>query len=129
MSSINDNDSDTQADALLAALFDDIVLPLAERMRAAGVQAFPEAPDVQQLSYYVRRKHVSNLPADFHDGACADAEEFELRLKAQWRALGRTELAGHAARFAQVAACLRAQQGGEAGAGSAEVSPYVYVMF
>ena len=128
MSSTND----TRADDLLAALFDDIVLPLSERMRASGVQAFPEAPDVQWLSYYVRRKHVANVPADFHEGSCADADEFALRLKAQWLALGRTELAGHVGRFTEVAALLRAEQnveGGAANAGSAEVSPYVYVMF
>lgn len=132
MSSTNDTYADTGADSLLAALFDDIVLPLSERMRASGVQAFPEAPDVQWLSYYVRRKHVANVPADFHEGSCGDADEFALRLKAQWLALGRTELAGHVARFAEVAALLRAEQnegGATAGPGSAEVSPYVYVMF
>ena len=136
MSSINDTHADTHADTgaddLLAALFDDIVLPLSQRMRASGVQAFPEAPDVQWLSYYVRRKHVANVPADFHDGSCADADEFALRLASQWRALGRTELAGHVGRFAEVAAVLRAELSlteGEAGAGSADVSPYVYVMF
>ena len=130
MSSTND----TRADDLLAALFDDIVLPLSERMRASGVQAFPEAPDVQWLSYYVRRKHVANVPADFHEGSCADADEFALRLEEQWRALGRTELAGQVGRFAEVAAVLRAElkggsADGETDAGSADVSPYVYVMF
>ncbi len=119
----------TPADALLAALFDDIMLPMSQRMRAAGQEAFPEAPDVQWLSYYVRRKHVANVPADFHDGACSDVAEFEAKLTAQWMALGRDELAGHAGRFAEAAAVLRSELAAGGDSGSAEVSPYVYVMF
>ena len=127
MSSTNDTDTDE----LLGALFDDIVLPLSERLRSEGVQVFPEAPDVQWLSYYVRRKHVANMRADFYEGSCVDADEFALRMQTQWLSHGRPELAAQVERFAQVAALLRAQQGAGAHActASAEVSPYVYVMF
>jgi hypothetical protein len=127
MSSTNDTDTDE----LLGALFDEIVLPLSERLRSEGVQVFPEVPDVQWLSYYVRRKQVANMPADFYEGSCVDADDFALRMQTQWLFLGRPELAAEVARFAQVAALLRAQQGAGSLActASAEVSPYVYVMF
>lgn len=108
----------------LGALFDDVIVPLAERMRQDGRQAFPTQPDVSWLSYYVRRKRSLMLPSDFTSAACADAAELEARLRAHWESLGRDELAGHAARFAAAARPLAQES-----ATGAEVSPYVYAMF
>lgn len=108
----------------LGALFDDVIVPLAERMRQDGRQAFPTQPDVSWLSYYVRRKRSLMLPSDFTSAACADVAELEARLRAHWESLGRDELAGHAARFAAAARPLAQES-----ATGAEVSPYVYAMF
>lgn len=111
----------------MGALFDEVLLPIAERMRAAGVQPFPLAPDVTWLSYYVRRRRSSMTHDDFTSAACADRAELALRLAAHWRALGRLELAGHAARFALDAEAARTL-GADATAPEAP-SPYVYAMF
>ena len=112
---------------LMGALFDEVLLPIAARMGADGVQAFPLAPDVSWLSYYVRRRRSAMAHDDFASAACADTAEFEQRLGAHWRALGRTELAGHAARFAAAAQAARPLLAAATPADQA--SPYVYAMF
>lgn len=111
----------------MGALFDQVLLPMAERMRASGVEPFPLAPDVTWLSYYVRRRRSAMTHDDFTSAACADPAELALRLAAHWQALGRTELAGHAARFAAEAGAARPLLA--AGAAADAPSPYVYAMF
>lgn len=111
----------------MGALFDEVLLPMAERMRASGVQPFPLAPDVTWLSYYVRRRRSAMIHADFTSAACADPAELALRLAAHWQALGRAELAANAARFAADAAAAKALLA--AGAPAEAPSPYVYAMF
>lgn len=121
------NSTDDQLAALMGALFDEVLLPLSERMRADGVQAFPLKPDVSWLSYYVRRKRSAMMPEDFSSACCADRAELEQRLAASWHALGRHALEARAAEFANAAAAAKqvlanTQQ-------SPELSPYVYAMF
>lgn len=111
----------------MGALFDEVLLPMAERLRAGGVQPFPLAPDVTWLSYYVRRRRSAMTHEDFGSAACADPSELALRLAAHWQALGRAELAGHAARFADDAAAAKPLLA--AGAAAEAPSPYVYAMF
>lgn len=112
---------------LMGALFDEVLLPIAERMRTEGAQAFPLAPDVAWLSYYVRRRRSAMTRDDFTSAACADPAEFERRLAACWRALGRHELAAQADRFAGAAVKARPLLAADAPAD--EPSPYVYAMF
>jgi hypothetical protein len=122
-SQIDDQD-DT---AMLGALFDEHLMPLAERLNAEGKSAFPLAPDVSWLSYYVRRKRSAMVADDFTHAACADSAELELRLAAHWAELGRHELAALAPQFARVAQAARARHAGQVL--QAELSPYVYAMF
>lgn len=118
-------------EALMAAamgpLFDKVLLPMAERLRASGVQPFPLEPDVSWLSYYVRRKRASMTRDDFTAASCADVADFERRLAAHWQALGRHELAAQAAQFGAVARAARALLAAQAP--EAELNPYVYAMF
>ncbi|MDB5906244.1 MAG: hypothetical protein JWP34_358 [Massilia sp.] len=123
MSSTND----AQMAAVMEALFDEVLAPIAQRMRASGEQAFPLEPDVSWLSYYVRRKRAFMTRADFTAASCVDVADLGLRLGAHWKALGRHELAAQAARFG--AAAGAAQVLLEAAAPEAELSPYVYAMF
>jgi hypothetical protein len=118
-------------DALMAkamgALFDEVLLPMAERMHANGIQPFPLEPDVSRLSYYVRRKCASMTRADFTGASCVDVTDLEQKLSAHWEALGRHELAAQAAHFgaaAKAAQTLLASEKPEA-----ELNPYVYAMF
>lgn len=123
---MNSTDND-DVDAMLGALFDEVLLPIAQRMQAEGAQVFPLAPDVSWLSYYVRRKRSAMAPADFSSASCSHVGEFEQRLQAHWQALGRHELAAQAGQFAKVAqAAMEAQ---EEVAPKVELSPYVYAMF
>ena len=123
MNSIDDD----EVGALLGVLFDEVLLPIATRMQAAGAAVFPLAPDVSWLSYYVRRKRSAMAAADFSAASCADVEELEARLAAHWLALGRHELAAQVAHFGSAARAARAAQAGSKV--KAEVSPYVYAMF
>jgi hypothetical protein len=117
----------TETDLLLGSLFDEVLMPIAAKMREAGIEAFPRTPDVSWLSYYVRRKHSAMTADDFQRPACNSSAELEARLAAHWQALGRHELAAQAAQFAQAADCARRER--EAGAVKPVLSPYVYAMF
>ena len=117
----------TEEEALAAragALFDTVLLPLAEHMQAQGKSPFPLQPDVSWLSYYVRRRRSSMGPGDFDSAACAGVAELEQRLAAHWLALGRTDLAAQAGEFAGAARTLPVHAPQDA-----ELSPYVYAMF
>lgn len=121
------NSTDDQAGAMLGALFDEVLMPIAQRMEAEGTQVFPLAPDVSWLSYYVRRKRSAMGHADFSSASCSDLSQFEERLRAHWDGLGRHELAAQAGRFAQAAhAAMAAQSQLPA---KEQPSPYVYAMF
>jgi hypothetical protein len=111
----------------LGALFDDVLMPIAQRLRDEGAHVFPLAPDVSWLSYYVRRKRSAMTAPDFSSASCSDVAEFEQRLAAHWRALGRDELAAQVARFGAVARAARAAQADVPA--KVELSPYVYAMF
>ena len=75
----------------------------------------------------MRRRRSAMTHDDSTSAACANPTELGLRLAAHWQALGRTDLAGHAARIALDAAAARPLL---AAATAAEApSPYVYAMF
>ncbi len=109
------------------AFFDEVLMPMAERMRASGVQPFPLQTDISRLSYYARRSTCSMTRADFLAPSCLDMEDFEQRLAAHWKALGRHELVGAVPRVAAVARVAHAAF--DRGEQDAEVSPLIYVMF
>lgn len=118
---------EVQMATLMGALFDEILMPIAQRMRATGLQPFPLEPDVSWLSYYVRRKRAWMTRDDFTGASCIDAADFEVRLAAHWQALGRHELAAQAACFGSAASTAQALLARTAP--EAELSPYVYAMF
>lgn len=113
--------------ALLGALFDDVLMPIATGIQARGEQPFPLKPDVSWLSYYVRRRRSTTTAADFTSASCRDIDEFEQRLAAHWQGLGRHALAAQVAQFGAVARATWAARGNEPA--KVELSPYVYVMF
>lgn len=107
------------------AFFDEVLMPMAERMRASGVQPFPLQTDVSRLSYYARRSTCSMTHDDFTAPSCIDFEDFEHRLAAHWKAIGRHELVGEVTRITAVAhaahkAFDRVKQ-------EPEVSPFIYI--
>ena len=114
-------------EAAIGPLFDELLLPMAARLRAEGQTGFPRHPDTAWLSYYVRRKRSQMTREDFTSASCLDADELALHLAAHWQALGRHALAAEAPRFAAAALAAQALLADEAPA--ADVSPYVYAMF
>ena len=120
MSSIRDD----EVRRAVVALFDDVLAPMAEDVRASGVEPFPLKPDAARDSYYVRRSKCAMTRDDFTAPSCADFEDFERRLAVHWKALGRHKLAGEVSHFAAAAraAYTTSEQ-------DAEISPFVYVMF
>lgn len=123
---MNSTDND-DVGAMLGALFDEVLMPISQRMQAEGMQVFPLAPDVSWLSYYVRRKRSAMTPSDFSTASCSDVAEFEQRLAAHWTGLGRLELAARAGQFAMAARAAMAEQANLPA--KVELSPYVYAMF
>ena len=106
------------------ALFDGVLAPMAESMRASGDCPFPLKPDASRDSYYVRRAKHAMTHGYFTAPSCADFDDFERRLAGYWEALGRHELASKVSHFAATARAVYAL-----GEQDAEVSPFVYVMF
>lgn len=119
--------TNAQMATVMGALFDEVVMPIAQRMRARGLQPFPLEPDVSWLSYYVRRKRASMTRDDFTGASCIDVTDLERRLAAHWQALGRHELAAQATHFGAAASVAKALL--SADAPETELSPYVYAMF
>ncbi|RJG27460.1 hypothetical protein [Massilia cavernae] len=118
---------EAQLAQVMGGLFDQVLMPLSERMRAEGKAAFPLAPDVSWLSYYNKRRRSAMSHDDFTSAACRDTDELARRLATCWHALGRHEFAAQAARFGAAAAQARPLvMEGEA---KAELSPYIYAMF
>ncbi len=112
------------ASATLGALFDAVIAPESARCLAAGEAPFPSRPDPAVESYYVKRPQAAMTRDDFTAPSTDGFDDFERRLAAHWNRLGRATLADAAPRFA--AAAREAYALGE---DSAEVSPFVYVMF
>ncbi|MEO7495824.1 MAG: hypothetical protein ABIT83_14900 [Massilia sp.] len=124
---MNSIEAQHELEQVTGDLFDEVLMPIAERMRANGKAPFPLAPDVSQLSYYVRRRRSAMTHDDFRSGSCADAGELAVRLAALWDTLGRVELSQHAARFAELAETAKRLRA--ASVPAAQLSPYVYAMF
>jgi hypothetical protein len=121
--------SSTEADrarATAAALFDDVVVPLAEARRAAGPQAyFPLGRDASAASYFDEPSLPTMQPADFELPGGGTAEGLVDALAQMWSAQGEAGLAALAPRLKQIAELLQA----EAAEGDGSVSILCYTMF
>ena len=117
--------SSTDPRAALGALFDAVIVPMAARAEAEGRAPLLSKPDASVESYYVRRPQPAMRREDFVTPSCEGFEDFERRLAAHWRALGRFELADASTRFTEAARAVYALREDASG----EVSPFVYVMF
>ena len=120
-------EKETALEAAIGPVFDEVIAPMAARMRMAGITPFPLQPDVTWLSYYVKRKHSMMSHEHFTNPSCIDAADLAARLAMHWRALGRHELADEAARFGSAAEGAQKLLAGDTL--SPELSPYVYAMF
>jgi|SoiMethySBSTD1v2_1073268.scaffolds.fasta_scaffold3542928_2 hypothetical protein len=120
---MSSTDSDTFPE-VVSALFDEVLAPMAEAIRASGRQPFPLKPEATCQTYYLSREKRTMTRNDFIATSCSDFADLEIRLSAYWTALGRDDLAAEVPRFVAAARALHthAEQ-------DSEVSPFVYVMY
>jgi hypothetical protein len=122
MNSTKDREQDGRLRA--AAFFNDVLVPLARRERAAGREFFALRPDAAAESYYVEPTRRTMTPDDFELRAAESVADFIRELAALWVAEGRGELVAMAARLGELASVLGAEEQQEE-----DVSPFIYVMF
>jgi hypothetical protein len=104
--------------------FDGELMPLAARLRVSDPGVFLTTVDPSAASYYVTRTKRTMSRADFEVAACGDGAEFARRLEAHWNASGCGALARLAPGIGRIADAVRVEEHD-----SADVSPFVYVMF
>lgn len=110
--------------ARIDALFDETVLPAAEKLARDGRQLFPIAPDPSASSYYIRRTRTRMTPSDFEVTGCDSAEAFCAALVSLWSREDHGELVHLAPALASLADTLR-----RVAVPSDQVSPFIYQMF
>lgn len=111
---------------LAGALYDEVVVPLAEARRAAGKQPyFPLGGEPGAESYHVRPLARAMEPADFEFPGGGTAEGLIDALAAYWAAAGEPGLAAMAPRLKEIAELLRE----EAAESDGDVSILCYTMF
>jgi hypothetical protein len=116
--------STEQGHAAIDRFFDGELMPLAARLKGAEPAVFLTKPDPSAQSYYIRRSKRTMSKADFEVAGCADGAELARRLSAHWAACGCASLAPLAPGLGRIADAVRVEEHD-----SADVSPFVYVMF
>ena len=115
-----------RARSLAGALFDEVVIPLAEARKVAGQQAFfPLAGEAGATTYYEEPVLRTMQPADFEFPGGGTAEGLIDALATSWTAEGETGLAAMAPRLKEIAAALKE----EAAEGDGSVSILCYTMY
>jgi hypothetical protein len=104
--------------------FDGELMPLAERLRASEPAVFLTKVDGAVESYYVPRGRRTMSKADFEVAGCVDGAEFARRLRTHWESVGCGALLPLATSIGAIADAVRVEEHD-----SADVSPFVYVMF
>ena len=118
---------DDKLRAATESFFDEVLMPMAERIRANGIQPFPMRPDVSRLSYYTRRSTCSMTRADFTDPSCIGFDDFERSLARHWKSRSRHELVGEVPRITAIARAAHAAHNKTED--KQHVSPLIYAMF
>lgn len=120
------NSTEDPARQASGALFDEVVVPLAEARKAAGQQAyFPLAKATGVSSYYDEPGVRVMAPSDFEFPGGGTAEGLVDALITSWTAEGESGLAAMAPRLKEVAEALRA----ESAEGDGSVNILCYTMF
>ena len=121
---MSSTDRDEAARRALGSFFDEKLMPLSMKLRDQGVTLFAPGPDPTRESYFVTRPQPAMTREEFESPSCEDFDDFARRLESMWKSRGREDLAalsGDLAQLARLAYTLDEE--------SAEVSPFVYVMF
>jgi hypothetical protein len=122
---MNPSKSDRSVE-LAGALFDDVLVRLAEQRRTSGAPPyFPLGEESSQTSYFVKPSLGVMSPADFELEIGEKSEAMIDALAAYWTRRGETGLAAMAPRLKQLAAAL----GDEASENDGKVDILCYTLF
>jgi hypothetical protein len=105
--------------------FDEVIAPLAERVRAEGISYFPLGSEPELETYFVEPSRKVMAPGDFELRATESAEAFISELAAFWQREGHEELAEMAPQLAELAREIPQSNESEQN----DLSPFMYVMF
>ena len=121
---MNSTEPGPAAKTAIEALFDAVLMPLADTRRRSGRPSMPLCADASVPSYWTALPVRRLEPADFLQPSCLDATELTAALEAHWRANGEPDLAALAAQLVALAQPLRATD-----AATDAPSPFIYTMF
>ena len=111
---------------MAGALFDEILVPLADARRGSGAQPFfPLEQEANRASYFVAPALRVMSPADFELKVGAKSEDLIDALAAYWARRGETGLAAMAPHLKQLADAL----GDEAAENDGKVDILCYTLF
>ena len=119
MSSADDNS--IKGRVAIDRFFDAELMPLASRLRSSEPGLFLTTIDPSAESYYIKRTKRTMSKADFEVAGYVDGAEFARRLAVHWSGCGCQSLAQS---IGKIADAVRVEEHD-----SADVSPFVYVMF
>src|SRR3954470_12551959 len=110
-----------ERDQLSAKFFDEVMLPLAERVRARRTSFFPLGYEPELETYFVTPQRKVMTPDDFELPAAESSENFTSELAALWAREGHEELAAIGPQLAVLARKLAEQEPAE----DEDVSPFM----
>jgi hypothetical protein len=111
-------------ESVAVEFFQEVIVPLALRERAAGKSFFPLRADPQAESYYVEPTRPLMVASDFELRAADSITDFVEELAALWISEGNEELAAMAPRLIELARKMSEQE-----KHADDVSDFMYVMF
>ena len=116
--------TDRKTDAAVKSFFEDEVLTLAARMKAAGHSFLNVKQDPRSATYYLPRSKRTMDRSDFEALAELAPDSLARLLAAFWKARKNEALVPLAASIAKLATALHATQRPDE-----DVSPFVYMMY
>jgi hypothetical protein len=119
-----DKESLKEKESLAVEFFQEVLVPLALRERAAGKSFFPLRADPQAESYYAEPTRPLMVASDFELRAADSITDFVEELAALWISEGHEELAAMAPRLIELAREMSEQE-----KQAEDVSDFMYVMF
>lgn len=126
MSSTDTRSSERPSERLAAALFEDVLVPLAAARAARGAPAyFPATAEPGAASYFTPLAVARMAPADFEFPGHGTADGLITALVAYWQASGDAELCALAPGMRALVAALQ----DEAVESDGSVSVFCYAMF
>jgi hypothetical protein len=116
--------TDQQKVEAIRAFFSKELMPLAQRLKAAGRPNFPTSADPAATTYFKTRTQTTMSKGDFVVIGVESPSAFAQAMQARWQGSAFPEMASLAPTMGKLAELLRGEPEKDE-----EVSPFIYVMF